>query len=222
VHVNHLGPGQRFVLAVPDGELEVRGTRFLTEVAENRTKRFVVTEGTVAARLSGAPERVFRAGDSWSRDSAPRADVHPEADVPLDAKETRSNVLTARDSEREKPHPLHVATEPVVRESAGSGERKRDEPPPHESHAGAAEEFSAAMAAFSSGAYLEADDRLAAFAARFPTDSRNEDAAFLRAVIAARRGDRTAAVARARDYLRRFKTGLRRPELERLLALGDQ
>lgn len=83
--------------------------------------------------------------------------------------------------------------------------------------AAAARAFERAMAAFTSGAYLEADEQLAAFAARFPADGRREDAAFLRAVIATKRGDAAAAVARARAYLSRFPRGLRRAEMERLV-----
>jgi TolA-binding protein len=81
----------------------------------------------------------------------------------------------------------------------------------------AAEVFERAMGGFTAGNYLEADEQFAAFAARFPADARREDAAFLRAVIATRRGDAAAAVARARDYLARFPRGLRRSEMERLV-----
>jgi outer membrane protein assembly factor BamD (BamD/ComL family) len=73
------------------------------------------------------------------------------------------------------------------------------------------------MTAFDAGAYLDADERLSTFAARFPWDARSEDAAFLRAVIATKRGDAAASVARARDYLKRFPRGLRRAEMERLV-----
>jgi hypothetical protein len=74
------------------------------------------------------------------------------------------------------------------------------------------------MSALSSGAYLEADEYFAEFAARFRGDARVEDAVYLRTVIALRRGDRDAAAVRARDYLNRFPHGLRRNELEKLAS----
>jgi len=82
----------------------------------------------------------------------------------------------------------------------------------------AARDFAAAMAAFTAHSYLDADERFAAFVLQFPQDPRREDAAYLRAVIATRRGDAAAAVARARDYIRRFPQGLRRAEMDRLAA----
>lgn len=63
-HVEHVKPGARFVVVVPDGEVEVRGTRFVVEVAEGRTRSVVVTEGVVAVRIA-AFEGELRAGERW-------------------------------------------------------------------------------------------------------------------------------------------------------------
>ncbi len=63
-HVEHVKPGARFLVAVPDGEVEVRGTRFVVEVAEGRTRSVVVTEGVVAVRVAGF-EGELRAGERW-------------------------------------------------------------------------------------------------------------------------------------------------------------
>jgi TolA-binding protein len=78
------------------------------------------------------------------------------------------------------------------------------------------------MAAFAMGSYAEADERFTEFVGRFPGDSRCEDAAFLRTVIALRRGDSAAAVARARGYLRRFPNGFRRDEIEQMIAAAGE
>lgn len=63
-HVERVKPGARFLVAVPDGEVEVRGTRFVVEVAEGRTRSVVVTEGVVAVRVAGF-EGELRAGERW-------------------------------------------------------------------------------------------------------------------------------------------------------------
>jgi TolA-binding protein len=63
--VPHLEPAQRFSVALPDGELEVRGTEFTVVVDGGRTMAVNVTDGAVALRIDGRPETVLHAGDLW-------------------------------------------------------------------------------------------------------------------------------------------------------------
>lgn len=72
-HVEHVTPGARFLVAVPDGEVEVRGTRFVVDVAEGRTRSVVVTEGVVAVRVKGF-DGILTAGERWPA-AAATADV---------------------------------------------------------------------------------------------------------------------------------------------------
>jgi ferric-dicitrate binding protein FerR (iron transport regulator) len=65
--VAHLTAQQRFVVATPDAEIEVRGTRFRVLVDDGATKRVVVEEGRVVLRRAGASESILDAGESWSR-----------------------------------------------------------------------------------------------------------------------------------------------------------
>ena len=65
VHVRHLVAGQRFLLLLPDGEIEVHGTRFIVEVADRRTQRVEVTDGVVSLRLVGGVDEVLHAGRRW-------------------------------------------------------------------------------------------------------------------------------------------------------------
>jgi len=75
-HVAKLTSGQRFIVATPDAEVEVRGTRFRTRVLERgepcgggtRT-RLLVTEGVVEVRQASASIFV-RAGQHWPSDCA--------------------------------------------------------------------------------------------------------------------------------------------------------
>ncbi|MGZ3453426.1 MAG: FecR domain-containing protein [Polyangiales bacterium] len=68
-HVEHVKPGARFVVTVPDGEVEVRGTRFVVEVAGGRTRSVSVTEGVVAVRVLGF-DGLLRAGERWPQIAA--------------------------------------------------------------------------------------------------------------------------------------------------------
>jgi FecR protein len=68
-HVAKTAPNQRFLLLLPDGELEVHGTRFLVTLADRGTQHVAVSEGIVSLRLRGAPELSLGAGDQWDRSS---------------------------------------------------------------------------------------------------------------------------------------------------------
>ena len=72
------------------------------------------------------------------------------------------------------------------------------------------------MSAFTGGDEARADQLFANFIRDFPRDGRAEDAMFLRAKSRARRGDSAGAAAIARDYLKIYPRGFRRPEAERL------
>jgi ferric-dicitrate binding protein FerR (iron transport regulator) len=64
-HVERLGPRQRFLLTLPDGDLEVRGTRFVVIIEGGKTKQVDVAEGSVALRLHGRAEMLLSAGERW-------------------------------------------------------------------------------------------------------------------------------------------------------------
>lgn len=173
LHVAKLDPGQRFIVELPDGELEVKGTRFDVEVDGEGTRTVHCSEGQVALRIGGREVRLF-AGDAWSRPLPPAGTGN--ARVP-------------------------AATSPTAPASPSGGE-----------------DFVAAMAAFSDGDLGRAEKLLLAFERRHPGDARVEDAAYLRAVARARRGDREGARELAREYLRRYPNGLRGREAEKLAA----
>lgn len=227
VHVEHLANGQRFVLSLPDGELEVHGTRFIVEVKDGHTERVLVTEGVVSLRLESGRQRTLIAGESYVTSSTvARESLDPLMQREVQKTPSSSVAVGAHGSSvpprsaRPPAHDVSPATAATGPESGTSSTNARADfasVPRADGDAAAGEAFHRAMAAFSLGAYAEADERLAEFAARFPNDSRDEDAAFLRTVIALRRGDPAAAVARAHSYLRLFPDGLRRPEVERML-----
>lgn len=245
VHVAHLLPGQRFLVSLPDGEIEVRGTRFIVETERGHTQRVLVTEGIVDLRLNGHPARHLGAGASWAR-SEPRKEPEaargidtptppasvfggtgrePRGAAPAGSDPTPPNTRAGgRKMTAEKHVVAGVAAEVGARSNAGGdgpGKRDAEESLPKDTEAPAspaARSFVAAMNAFSSGAYADADWRLAEFLSRFPGDSRCEDALFLRTVCAVRQGQTATARSLGRDYLSRFPGGLRRDEVARLVG----
>jgi hypothetical protein len=94
LHVAKLAPDHRFIVATPDSEVEVRGTRFTVSVvapepgcgAGART-RVAVTEGVVAVRHGGAEDRIA-VGEQWPRgcQRAPAASIagpRPASNTPV-------------------------------------------------------------------------------------------------------------------------------------------
>jgi TolA-binding protein len=70
VEVHRADPSQRFVIAVPDGEIEDIGTRFLVTVNGGSTRQIVVREGTVIFRRGQKPALHIDAPTTWT-DAAP-------------------------------------------------------------------------------------------------------------------------------------------------------
>jgi TolA-binding protein len=212
LEVDKIRAGERFVVELPDGELEVKGTRFVVEVDRTRTERVRVEEGLVELRIQGRGVVSLRAGESWPGDVAveqPRAAV--DSGVPSRAARSPRVKVAANAGEKvvagEKiTVSATIALDPKPKEDASAGALKRS--------AGA--DFKRAMDAFTAGSYPLAEQRFAEFSRDHAEDARVEDAAFLSAVARARRGDVQGARLLAREYLRRYPRGLRRHDAERL------
>lgn len=167
--VDHLLPAQHFVVSLPDGEIEVRGTSFTVRV-DHVTEDVRVDEGLVALRVDGV-EHLLAAGTSWRRS--------------------------------------HVAAVPAAA-APPSASASSAPPVPKVSSAPASDGgvlFADAMKAFQDKNYSRADAFFSLFATTFKTDSRVEDALFLRAVCASRRGDNAGAATLARAYLDAYPAG---------------
>jgi len=204
VSVHKLVPGQSFVLELPDGELEVRGTRFSVEVVERKTVAVNVSEGLVALRLrdSGGREWLLGAGQAWAATaSAPAAES-------ASGTATSPAPLPAPSAAR-----LTAAASSAAPESAGASSALAPRKP---GASGATRAFAAAMASFSSGDFATAERLFLSFEQRYPTSGHVEDTMFLRALTRLRRGDAAGAKTLARAYLERYPNGFRAPEAERL------
>ena len=222
LHVEHLTRDQRFLVDLPDGDLEVRGTRFQVSVLAQHTRHVEVSEGVVALRLRGEPEVVLRAGQEWSAPSSAAPAVSAAAAAPPSSMEpsrlplamvsatglpsTSPQTPTSPSTPNRIPTATQTATAPALASASAL--------------ATAPDGFASAVRLFESGSYEAADRGLAAFVRDFPSDARGEDAAFLRAVCHARMGDAAGAATISREYLQRYPQGLRRREAERMSA-GD-
>ena len=219
--VDKLTAVQRFVLELPDGELEVIGTHFGVRVEPEGTRRVEVTEGRVALRLRDALPISLGAGESWTAEReaarAAAASSVPAAASSVPAPEPTSSPAPAAAAPSERsPARARQTTLPETKRALES--------PSGEQAATAGthdDDFARAMAAFAAGDYGQAERLFQDFERRHAEDARQEDSTFLRAVARARRGDAAGARAIARQYLERYPNGLRAPEAERLVRPSE-
>jgi TolA-binding protein len=224
LEVDKLKAMQRFVLELPDGELEVIGTRFGVRVEPEGTRRVEVTEGRVALRLRDAPPISLAAGEIWTAQrEAARAAPPPSVPAAPPSVSAAPPSVPAAEATSSTP----AASAPSERSRKGARRtalpetRRAVEPPSGDQAATAGthdDDFARAMAAFGAGDYGQAERLFQDFERRHAGDARQEDSAFLRAVARARRGDAAGARATAREYLERYPKGLRAPEAARLMG----
>jgi hypothetical protein len=202
-HVQRTRDHQRFLLDLPDGEIEVRGTRFLVELRDRMTRHVAVSEGLVVLRLRGESERHLARGESWDRAEPPAA---------LSAAGT-SSAMGGRGAES-------AGTASATGAPIGAASRRDSarRPPDRPDPTAAQDPFAAGVDALRAGEYVLADRLLAQFLKESPRDARAEDAQFLRAVARSRAGDAAGAAELAEEYLRKFPKGLRRPEAQTMAA----
>jgi hypothetical protein len=163
-HVTKLKAGERFVVATPDAEIEVRGTRFQVRVvppdeacADGVVTRVAVSEGVVVVRSLGHEVRV-EAGHHWPVDCPERtaSAVEPVPErTTVSAKRAPAHASPLRGESAERVSPSTLATENDL--------------------------FSAALKAGSSGDRREAVQLLDVLLARFPQSPLKQSAESARA-----------------------------------------
>jgi hypothetical protein len=215
LQVDKLSAEQRFVLELPDGEVEVVGTRFRVVASALGTEQVRVSEGRVALRLARRAPLLLAAGESWERASEEQEagrEVKPDAGVRAQSPAGAAAERTVSGVARTQPSTPAVGSQPAPSSSAAAERVETDQ------RAGAGADFAQAMAAFDAGDYGRAEAAFFAFERRHSGDARREDATFLRAVARARRGDAAGASAIAREYLERYPSGLRVREAKQLIT----
>jgi hypothetical protein len=193
VHVRPQGPGERFLVRLPDGEVEVRGTTFEVTVRDGATDHVRVDEGTVVLRLRGSPDRSLGPGTIWSTS---------ETSAP------GSRAALAAASASAAPTAASAASAAIPRRRSANM-MAGDEGAPL---------YVEAMRSFREGRYDGAAAAFHAFVLTYPKANEAEDASFLEALSLARAGRADAAALAAARHLESFPRSFRRKEASILMA----
>jgi hypothetical protein len=194
VRVKLLVPGSRFLVDLPDGELEVRGTTFRTVVVDGSTRSVEVTEGKVDLRLRGRPSIVVDPEHPWP--SSPLSTPPSEEDTLLETK-----VPNHLESGRPTSAPGKSRRQPFA-SAKGDDERPYVE----------------AMANYESGHFEQAAQAFHDFCLRAPNAPEREDAAFLEAASLARAGHQEMAGRVAETFLRQYPASIHGKQAAVLVA----
>jgi hypothetical protein len=92
-------PEGRFLVELPDGEIEVRGTRFEVTARRALTRSIRVELGVVSYRPVGAPEVILHAGETWNAEAKLAASSVPSARGPSQGRERDAQASPAADYE---------------------------------------------------------------------------------------------------------------------------
>ena len=197
--VAKLGAGERFVVATPDAEVEVRGTAFRVSVvtpdpacAGGTPTRLEVSEGVVVLRHHGVETRIA-AGEHWPDCPPAAAPLPPPAPIPPAAPPPRAASSPSRSTD--------APASPPVRPPAAPAESKLAEQN---------DLFDGAMRDKRAGRTTDALVALDRLLAKYPRGPLAESAAVERFRLL--RG--SARVDAARDYLTRWPQGFARAEAQ--------
>lgn len=226
--VAKLTADERFVVATPDAEVEVRGTAFrVTIVPADRAcedgspTRLEVVEGVVVVRHAGVEHRVA-AGERWPHcaEPTPAKPATPTQSANIGAAGTAATAVTASIPVGALPPGPPVLPAPTSATGATRVEGGGPSPPSPESSSRLAEQndlFDEAMRMKRSGNAPGALTKLDRLLASYPSGPLSESAAVERMRLLAA-SDRTRAGVAARDYLRRHPRGFARAEAETIAA----
>ncbi|HSZ81326.1 MAG TPA: FecR domain-containing protein [Polyangia bacterium] len=200
LEVAPLGPRERFIVEVGDGEVEVRGTKFEVVARADRLVRVDVTHGRVEVRPNGAALVVLEAGQTWA---APGARAQDGATVLATAAPP-----TARPSASREPRPR---TRRVAQRAPTDVERTTQQTQQEA-------RYDDAWDALRAHDYKKAAEGFARVSNGSPAGSLADEAAFWRATALARSGDAAAAVPAFRAMLDAYPRSPRRGEASAILG----
>lgn len=210
--VAKLGAGERFVVATPDAEVEVRGTAFRVTIvpgeqscAGGSPTRLEVSEGVVVVRHSGTEVRVT-AGERWPACDAPTATAPPK-EIPVAPPVVAVVPVTPVPSA--SPAPVSASTSAT-----------HAVPSPLEASSRLAEQndlYDEGMRLKKRGDLGGAMARFERLLAQYPNGPLGESAEVERMRLLATT-DRPRASIAARDYLRHHPRGYARSEAEAIRA----
>lgn len=191
IHVRHQSRDERFLVLLPDGQIEVRGTTFEVTAGPSSTERVRVDEGTVMLRLRASDDIRLSAGDTW--EAAPER-LPPESPAPA-------------------PSPASSAPPPSPSLVRVPSAHRSDPARPGEDEA-----YAEAVGSMTGHRFAEAAVAFRDFVTRHPHAVQAEDASFLEAVALARMGRTDAAAQTAERHLQQFPLSFHRKDAAILVA----
>jgi len=201
LEVAPLGPRERFVVEVGDGEVEVRGTKFEVVARADRLVRVAVTHGRVEVRPSGAALVVLEAGQAWA---APAARAQESTTVPAAPATSRPPPM------RERPPVRRVAQRASTDVERAANPTRREAQPEAQ--------YDDAWDALRARDYKEAADGFGRVLNESPAGPLADEAAFWRATALARGDDSAAALSAFRQMLDAYPRSPRRGEASTILG----
>ncbi len=199
----HRTGAERFLVELPDGELEVRGTTFEVATSGGVTTRVAVEEGVVEVRLrSIVGELLLGAGDTWHPlpDGGAGAETAQKARARGDAKIASTGARLGSE--------VDAAVASASTAAGESGAPSMD----------GVEAYGAAITLWQGGRYAAAASAFHAYVVAHPRASQVEDASFLEAASLARAGRPDAAALAAEYHLARFPRSFHHKEAAILIA----
>jgi TolA-binding protein len=214
VFVRKQAADERFLVVVPDGEIEVRGTTFDVVVRAGATRHVHVVEGVVVLRIRDGQQPTLTAGQTWDLPSEARTEpVLPPAG-PTGAAAAEATAVRAPELARSR---VTVATPANTRVTWGT--------PPDPRATGATPaaddwmpDYELAMGLYRSGRFERAAEAFDRFASGHPGASTVDDALFLQAAALARAGRGDAAALVAVHQIERFPESFHRKDAAILVA----
>jgi TolA-binding protein len=194
IHVRHQNPDERFIVVLPDGELEVRGTTFEVTANVRATERVHVEEGVVALRIGQSDPIVLAAGATWAATaSSPNQAAADVRSAPSGSPARRPRTL-----------------------ARGAAAMAGDRAP------GAVDDgtdaYNEAVGLMANHRFADAAEAFRDFVAAHPSATQVEDASFLEAIALARTGRTDAAALAAERHIQRFPRSFHRKQAAILIA----
>jgi hypothetical protein len=199
--VEPLGPGERVLVRVGDGEVEVRGTSFRVTAHDDRLVAVDVAHGRVEVRPTGGEIKVLRAGQIWRvRAPGDAPSAAPTISLELGALEPAESRPRRRARTRHADLPVAAAVALALRPT--EQERLYDD----------------AWDALRSGRFGQASREFGQVLSESPGGPLADEAAFWRATSLARSGDSPRAIEAFRHFVKEYRSSLRRGSASTILA----